>query len=222
MASCTVVTIAMATGAEAERIGTDVAEILGFRYVNNLIITRAAEKEHVTPETIDQVEHSVPLVQRILDSIGTLSAPAMVAESAAMLTAARWDWTDTAAATGDQAAKYRTVILEAVNEIARQGNVVIVAHGAGILLGGISGVLRTFVTGPPEVRSRRLAAAEGIDDRRALRRIAHSDGERKAFLERFFGLRHELPTHYDLVVNTDHLTPQAAATTIVAAARAMT
>jgi len=222
MASYSVVTIAMATGAEAERIGTDVARSLGFRYVNNLIITRAAEQQHVTPDTISQVEHSVPLIQRILEAVGTLSAPAMVAESAAMLTVAGWDWTDSAVSTGDQAAKFRTVILEVVNETAREGNVVIVAHGAGILLGGMPGVLRTFVTGTPELRAKRLAAAEGIDDRRAARRIEHTDRERRAFLERFFGLRHELPTHYDLVVSTDHLTPQAAATTIVAAARAMT
>jgi cytidylate kinase len=222
MASCNVVTIAMATGAEAEQIGIDVARSLSFRYVNNSIIMRAAQREHVTPETIDQVEHSAPLIQRILATIGSLSSPALVAESAAFKSAAGRDWTETAGMTGDQSAKYRTVILEIINETARAGKVVIVAHGAGILLAEMPGVLRTFVTGTPEVRGKRVAVVEGLDERRALRRVEHTDRERRAFLGRFFGLRRELSTHYDLVVNTDHLTPEAAMKTIVAAAHAMT
>jgi hypothetical protein len=39
----------LAAGAEGERIGSLVAERLGFRYVDEEIITRAAEKQGVDP-----------------------------------------------------------------------------------------------------------------------------------------------------------------------------
>jgi hypothetical protein len=222
MASCSVVTVAMATGAEAEEIGVDVAKALGFRCVNGQLITRAAQQERVTPEAIDEVEHSAPLIRRILDKIGTLSTPAMVTESSAVLSVATWNLGESPRVGSDQAAKYRTVILEVISAVAREGNAVIIAHGAGIFLAGMPGVLRTFVTGSPAVRGRRLAAAKQLDERRALRRIEHTDRERRAFLERFFDLHRELPTNYDLVINTDVLPSQAAVAAIVAAARAMT
>ena len=38
------------------------------------------------------------------------------------------------------------------------------------------------------------------------------------YIKRFYGISSELPTHYDLVVNTDRLAPQAAARLIVHAA----
>ena len=39
------------------------------------------------------------------------------------------------------------------------------------------------------------------------------------YLKRFYGISTELPTHYDIVLNTDHVAPEEAAALILTAAR---
>jgi cytidylate kinase len=41
--------------------------------------------------------------------------------------------------------------------------------------------------------------------------VKQSDAARRDYLSRFFGIDEELPTHYDLVVNTDRVSVQEAA-----------
>ncbi len=53
----------------------------------------------------------------------------------------------------------------------------------------------------------------------AARFIRDNDAGRADYFERFYRIEQELPTHYDLVINTDALTADEAADIIVAAAR---
>jgi len=53
----------------------------------------------------------------------------------------------------------------------------------------------------------------------AKKAIDESDRQRRGYLRRFYDLRQELPTHYDLVVNTDVLAAPLAARLVLAAAR---
>jgi cytidylate kinase len=119
---------------------------------------------------------------------------------------------------GDPSPRYRAMIQEVITQTATEGQAVIVAHGAGILLRERPEVLRVFLTGSCAVRAGRVAAERGIDEHEARRVVAHADRERRAYLQRFFGLEQETPAHYDLVVNTDHLTTEAAARIVLAAA----
>ena len=66
-----VVTIAMTTGARAEQVGRLVAERLGFQYINDEIIDRAAEHAGVSRQEMAQVEHSPSLISRIITAIGS-------------------------------------------------------------------------------------------------------------------------------------------------------
>ena len=66
-----VVSISRSLAAGGEEIGRLVAEELGFRYVDDEIINRAAEVEGVTPDRIAEAEHTLPLVQRILGGMST-------------------------------------------------------------------------------------------------------------------------------------------------------
>jgi cytidylate kinase len=49
--------------------------------------------------------------------------------------------------------------------------------------------------------------------------IRENDAGRADYFLRFYSVEHELPTHYDLVINTEALTPDEATDIIVAAAR---
>ena len=115
-------------------------------------------------------------------------------------------------------ATYSESIEKAIHETAEAGDAVIVAHGASIPLAGRADVLRVLVTASPESRAKRLADAESIDLSAANKAIEESDQARASFLERFHDVKQELPTTYDVTVNTDTMTIATAARLVMQAA----
>ena len=197
-----VVTIAMTTGARAELVGRLAAEQLGFQFVDNEILDRAAEHAGVARQEVAEVEHSPSLISRIMSALGGSVVPTEYAGPP--LTPDEID----------PSPSYRRLIQDVIREVAARQNVVILAHGASILLAGKPGVLRVLVTASTATRAERLAAEKGSNERQAARDILHSDRERKSFFKRFHNLDEELPTHYDLVVNTDVLSAEGSARVI--------
>ncbi len=51
--------------------------------------------------------------------------------------------------------------------------------------------------------------------------MTESDGQRAAYLRRFYGVDEELPTHYDLALNSDLLPDELMSDLIVRAASAL-
>jgi Cytidylate kinase-like family len=199
-----VVCISRATGAEGETVGRGVAERLGFRYVDNEVIEQAAEWAELAPGFVADVERRKPFLARILGTIvEETSAPRLSSGVPARSLPSDSD--------------LRSLIGSVLESFAEQGSVVIVAHAASFALAEAA-VLRVLVTASPGTRAGRVAAAEGIDEDKAGRRVASDDAARADYLKRFYRIDRELPTHYDLVVNTDVLTPERAAEIVVAAA----
>jgi hypothetical protein len=97
--------------------------------------------------------------------------------------------------------------------VALHGNVVIVGRGANFVLPAEAG-LRVLVTGSEKRRRQRLAAADDLSPRQAAKVLRREDGRRLDFLRTHFpGAARELE-HYDLVISTDMLGVEAAATVI--------
>jgi cytidylate kinase len=113
----------------------------------------------------------------------------------------------------------RGLIQKVIYEVAEKGNVVIAAHAAGFHLAGMEGLLRVFVTASINVRVERLRQLTKLNTQDAKRAIEKDEKGREAYLRRFYDIRQELPTHYDLVINTDMITSSVAANLIVTAAR---
>lgn len=200
---CKVISISRALAAGGEEIGRDLAARLGFRFVDEEIVMKAAEKAGCSAETIEKVERTPPLIGRILQYMGTINVePGVYLPAPANLSPA-----------------YEELIELVIRETAAQGNVVIVAHGASIPLAGTPGLLRVLVTGSPEKRAARLSASAGMEEKKARKAIEDSDRERREYLQRFYNVRSELPTHYDIVLNTDVLSLDAAAGLIATAAK---
>jgi len=191
--AATVVCISRTLGAGGEEIGRLVAGRLGFDYVDEDILTRAAQRGDVTAEDVANAERRQSLLRRLFTELGTGSG----VETYGLAPATGGDLPD----------DMRALIREAIEEVAARGNVVIVAHAASFALAGRKGVLRVLVTGSPETRASR---SEGS--------IKDSDAERADYLRRFYGVEHELPTHYDLVINTDAVSADLAADLVALAA----
>jgi cytidylate kinase len=56
-----------------------------------------------------------------------------------------------------------------------------------------------------------------VPERDAAKAVENSDKERANFFRRFYSVREELPTQYDVVLNTDILSINSAAKMVVAA-----
>jgi uncharacterized protein len=200
-----VVCISRAWGASGEEIGRLVADRLGFLYVDDEVISQAAARGGIDPETVADEERRKPLFAGLLDYLGQGSAA--VVATVPMPPPSDEPRSDA----------LRAFIRDAIHEVAERGNTVIVAHAASHAIGAGPQALRVLITAPPETRTQRLAA-NGLAPDDAARTIRRSDTDRADYLKRFYGVKEELPTHYDLVINTETLSAEQAAALIVQAA----
>jgi cytidylate kinase len=194
-------------GAAGEEIGHAVAESLGFRYVDEEIVRAAADRTGVDLETAMSAEQRRTLAHKLLDLIAQNGAREAYAFSPELRHSG---------APADSSQQIPEVIREVVRETANGGDAVIVAHAASHVLAGRPDVLRILVTASPQVRAKRLAGMLGVDDGEAA--VREAEKARAYYLQRFHEVKRELPTHYDLVVNTDMLSVGAAAALIADAA----
>ena len=65
----------------------------------------------------------------------------------------------------------------------------------------------------------RLVGLSGASVSEARAAVRASDDARADYLRRFYGVTVELPTHYDIVINTDELASERAVDLLHAAAR---
>jgi cytidylate kinase len=96
---------------------------------------------------------------------------------------------------------------------------VIVSHAAGVPLAGRPDLLRVLITASFEPRAQRVAEATRSKKADAEQSVKDSDAGRADYFLRFYRIERELPTHYDLVVNTDALTAEEATDIVIAAAQ---
>jgi hypothetical protein len=204
-----VVCISRVTGAGGEEVGRLVAERLAVRYLDEEIIARAAAKGGVSAADVADAERRRSLLSRVLSELGSGHA------------AEGWAVSGIAPPVGgdESPALLQSLIVDVVNEVAGQGDIVIGAHGASFALAGRPDVLRVHIAASSETRARRLVESVELTSKAAEKQIRESDASRADYLRRFFGIDSELPTHYDLVVNTDTMSYDEAAELIALAAR---
>lgn len=217
--SANVICISASDGAKAEEVATAVGEALGFRVINEEIVARAAAEAGVDQQAIADVELRKTSLAKILDILALwgASTPEFLLSSDVQLVEGIVP-PSYGAASSRQGEELRGLIRSAIEEFMAAGDVVILAHAASQSLAGRDQVLRVLVTASPPTRSARLAESLQLSAKDADGLVKNGDAGRADYLKRFYGIEHELPTHYDLVVNTDRLTPHDAAAAIVSLA----
>ncbi len=199
------VCISFTQESDGERIGQMVAAALGFRFVDEEIIFKAADLAGVEPERIAAAEQKPPLLERVLGILSSVEPLVRSSPGSGRSSAASSD-------------ELRDMIRAAIHEVGKLGNVVIVAHGASMALAGTPGVLRVLVTAPEEVRIDRHAERRMLTRVDASESVTSSDDARRDYFQSFYKIEDESPTRYDLVLNTELLSAELATRLIVAAA----
>ena len=205
---CSVICISHATGSGGDEVGRLVAERLGFLHVDAEIVADAAARGGISPGDVANEERRKSVVNRILGSIsaGGSSAAALAGGALPIIVG-----------DGPESSEIQSLIRETIEQTAARGNVVITAHAASHALDPSERTLRVFVTASPRTRARRVSELAGIDVAGAERTVKASDAGRRDYLKRFYDVAEELPTHYDLVVNTDGISVEEAAALVVRA-----
>ncbi len=214
-----VICISATDGADAAKVAAALGEALGFPVVDEEIVVRAAAEAGVDRQSIASVEQRKSVLAKLLDRavIGAGSTEPDFLQSVDRRIEGSTLGVQLSQAGGGSrpSEELRGLIRSAIDEFMAAGDVVILQHAASQSLAGRERVLRVLVTASVPTRSARLAETLQVDAKRADALVKKGDGNRADYLKRFYGIDREMPTHYDLVVNTDHLGPDQAVAAIV-------
>ena len=178
-----IVTIAHETGSGGPEIGIELAKRLGFRYVDREMLSEAAQRYGVGEDKLTELDEKKPSLFERFDV---------------------------------ETRQYITVIQSALLDQAELDNVVINSRGGQMLLRGLSHVLRVFVIAPFELRVKRVMdkmagqAQEGVDVRTTVEMVRRSDQEKHGRIRYLYDVNWGDPALYDLVLNTEKVTVDAA------------
>jgi hypothetical protein len=189
------IALSQVDGTEGNAIALDLAQKLGFGYLNEEIVAQVAADQGLEPAVVVDAERR----RSFLDRVASMAARGGVEGVAA----------GHANLTSDPE-KLLPLIRDAVQDAAGRGNVVLVAHAASYACADRPDVLRVSVTAPMPTRVSRVVAARGISEKDAAKALRQSDTGRASYLKKIHGVSSESPSDYDLVINTERVTPSAA------------
>lgn len=107
----------------------------------------------------------------------------------------------------------------AIYDLARMGKVVIVGRGGQVLLRNLPGALHVRVVAPFALRVKRLSLSQNIDETLAASIILKNDQDSAGYLQTVLHADLNDASLYDLVINTEHLSPDTAVQLIIESVR---
>jgi cytidylate kinase len=106
---------------------------------------------------------------------------------------------------------YQQAILDVMQEAANKDNIIIIGRAGQVILSNFPNTLHVKVIAPARIRARRIAETHNIPIEAASAQIETSDRARRNYLRRYYHVRWDDPELYDLIVNTQRLSPDQAA-----------
>ncbi len=207
-----VICISRLLGAGGGDVGRLVADGLGYRLVDEEIVQQAAESSGVSVDELADAERRTKVIDRLTRNLAAAGG------GAGLMTSSGMGAMDLGV---NDPKSLRALIQKSIAETAERGDVVIVSHAASYALSGNTDVLRVLVTASPDTRARRTAEQASLDTKKAAKAVADSDARRAAYLRTFYSVSEELPTHYDLALNSDWLSVELMSDLVVRAASAV-
>jgi cytidylate kinase len=182
-----IITIEREYGSGAGAISKALADRLGWKLWDEDLTARIAARLKCAPKLVEQREERVDsMFYRLMKAFMRGSFEAR---------------TDTADLELLDAENLVVLFEKVVNEIALEGNAVIVGRGSPWFLRERDDVFSVFLYAPHEEKLRRTIEA-GISRKEAEDLIESVDRERRAFVHKYYGLDWPYRPIYDLMINT--------------------
>jgi cytidylate kinase len=194
-----VITISASYGAGGSWVGPQVAERLGWRFIDRAIPVEVAERL------------AIPLERAIAHDETAAPAPARLGILLASASAVKLpDPTD---------ATFCRETERLINQAADTGDVVLLGRAGALVLRDRPGALHVRLDGPEEARVRQAMRLERIDHDEARRRLGDSDRSRMAYVKYFYRRDPREPRHYHLMLDSTALPLETCVELILTAAR---
>jgi CMP/dCMP kinase len=201
-----VITMWGGRGSGAPEVGKHVAEKLQADYVDREIIARvAAQLQREEQEVLRKEMVPSSLLARIVEALGHSDSFGEGFEGA-YLRISEMPLDD---------ARYLQALKSVVRELARSQRIVILGRGGQFILKDYPDVLHVLIVAPLQLRANRVMKSLSLDPQAVEREVARSDNSIREFMKKYFRSEPKDPEHYDLVINTEHLSFQAAASIVV-------
>ncbi|MBV8164156.1 MAG: cytidylate kinase-like family protein [Candidatus Eremiobacteraeota bacterium] len=197
-----IVAIGRELGSGGREVGELIAERLGVELLDKQIVDLVAARLGAPASYVEaHDEHVEGFVDRLFRVITSAYPEAYAAEGIP-------DWSEE-----------RLVELTGsiIKEHAATHSLVVIGRGAPLLLRDRRDAVRAFITAPFDVRVQRVQARTGCALDFAAREVKKSDQHRLAYMRQHYNVDWRDPGLYDIVLNTEHLSPEAAAEMIIAA-----
>jgi cytidylate kinase len=203
-----VITVRGQMGSGAPEIGKRVAEKLRYDYVDREIVAEIAARLGYPKRRIEAKEMPAgTLAGRISEALNRSYPMDTVGGGMGTIIPMylpTWD-----APLDDP--NYLSRLEAVIKELAASQAIVIRGRGSQFILKDFPHSLHVLVIAPLPLRVSRVMSGQKIDEKTARQKITRFDTSRREFIKRYFKVELEDPVHYDLVINTEHLTFEDAA-----------
>jgi cytidylate kinase len=208
-----VITIGRQFGAGGTTVGGMLARALGADLLESQIIDEVARRLELPKEEVEaEDEQPGSLFARLLVALGSASSEQLIPPEATA-----WN-PPNANPTFDTRQAVLQITQNVIQEAARAGNVVIVGRGGAYILRDHPGALHVYLRAADNVRLKTIMARYGIQsDEEARRRLKQTDENWNAYIKQVYGHDRNLPSHYDLVIDTGRLGYDSTVDVVVAA-----
>lgn len=183
-----VITVSREPGSGGRIIATQLGKKLGFDVFHQEIINEMAESAQVNTQVLHTLdEKGISVLEDWITS----------------LVNTRHLWPD----------QYLRHLMKVIGTVGKHGNAIIVGRGANFVLPP-QGRTRVRIVAPLEARVENVSRNFNVSAENARQRIIRTESERRAFIRKYFNTDITDPINYDLVLNTETLSVEAAADAI--------
>jgi cytidylate kinase len=207
-----IITIRGQLGSGATDIGKRVAERLQIDYVDREVIAGVAKQLDYPEKKIESQEMPPTSVfKRIGEALGrsypaSISSGGISAPMPMYLPASEIPLDDDS---------YLKGLETTIQELAKENPIVISGRGSQFILKDNPDTFHVLITAPLAIRINRVMGSMNLNKNAARQEIKKYDSSRHEFIKRYFKADLEDPNNYDMVINTEHLSYEDAASIII-------
>ena len=221
-----VITISREYGSDGRTVAKRVAEAMSYHNIDKELLVEVAQKAQVPISEVErydeQPEHPALRILRKFLTPGYADTLTGLAEYEWWATATVPELSeqeDQALTTMDEEV-YAKLTAEVAEQLADQGDVVLLGRGGQAVLRGRIDALHVRVVGTRDFKLEVVKARDQLTrDEDAIRRVREVDDRRKTYIKRHYKVEWDDPNLYHLMVNTGLLSVDGAVDAIVCAAR---
>ncbi len=194
-----IITISREFGSGGRSIGRLVAEKLGYKFYDSEIVNKVAERSGFSREFIEESGEYASAKSSLLFAIATAN-----------------QYTADGLSMHDKLYIEQTRIIE---ELAAEGDCVIVGRCADYILRDRKDCLHVFIHADMESRAKHIVERYGLREKSPEKRLTEKDQKRKVYYKNYTGRNWGQAQNYDICLNSGVLGEEACARIIAAAAK---